>query len=115
MNVCVGFECNALRERLFRERAFRLTPAQRRRFSIQAQYDANETFRNLFQWTGTTLEVTKKYTLQPGKTSNGPSVSVYLLETDHMDFFVHPFCWIFHHARASNELSGRLQSCELRI
>ena len=42
---------------LFHEHAFRVSHEQRKRFSIQAQYDANETFRNLLQWSGTTLEV----------------------------------------------------------
>ena len=46
----------SMRVWLLHEHAFRLTPAQRKRFSIQAQYDANETFINLLHWSGTTLQ-----------------------------------------------------------
>ena len=42
---------------LLHERAFRLTAVERKRFSIQNQYDANETFRNLLRWAGTVLQV----------------------------------------------------------
>jgi hypothetical protein len=42
---------------LLHERAFRLTASERKRFCIQSQYDANETFRNLLHWAGTVLQV----------------------------------------------------------
>ena len=79
--------CFSLRLWLFHERAFRLTPAQQRRFSIQAQYDANETFRNLLQWTGTTLEVICFLKMHSRNTSK----SAWLLQF----IFWKPITWIF--------------------
>ncbi len=57
LSALVAQTLSEMRAWLLHERAFRLTASERKRFCIQTQYDANETFRNLLHWAGTVLQV----------------------------------------------------------